>query len=79
MLEPITLTAPSSWASFLINGDDSGILNEDRSAVIDWVERQGLGWPVSCDDFGWSRWHDAWEEFPYFTDCQTYTFLVSRA
>lgn len=70
------LTAPSHWASYLIIGDDSGMALEERRACDAWLNREGLGFPVSCDDSGFCHWHDAREESPFSADCQTYTFLV---
>jgi hypothetical protein len=73
---PVTAIAPSSWASYLINGDATGISDSDRQAADAWVKRQNMGAAASCDDYGFTRWHDALEECPFGADCQTYTFLV---
>lgn len=73
----ITGTAPSAWASYLINGDDSGIEPEDKVAADKFVLWAGAGMPVSCDDAGF-RWHFDADIFTEYSgaDCQTYTFLV---
>lgn len=74
-LKTIKITAPSAWASYLINGDASGIEAEDVAAADAWIERQGVGLPVSCEDAGFMWRHDASIEMPLGADCQEYVFL----
>lgn len=81
-----TFTAPEYWASYLINGDFSGLSDDEKAACDRWtahlLETIGTGAPVDCEDAGFCRTHDAWSESPFSGDCQTYTFLapvVSRA
>jgi hypothetical protein len=64
-------TAPSAWASYLINGDDSGLDPSEVSEADAFVSKVGAGAPVTCDDAGF-RWHP---DFGMPGDCQTYTFL----
>lgn len=71
------ITAPSHWASYLINGDASGMDEADIEACDAWIAREGLGAPVSCEDAGFMRRHDAYLECPLGADCQTYAFLRS--
>lgn len=71
----VRATAPSAWATYLINGDESGIDEEDRKACDAWIASIGLGSPVSCDDAGFIRYHDAYEFLPLAADCQEYLFL----
>lgn len=84
MLTPHTFTAPSLWASYLINGDPSGLELADIAACDKWlawldIRMPGIGAPVSCDDAGWlgSRF-DAYTFYRYHCDCQTYTFLMEE-
>lgn len=77
----LTLTryvAPSAWASYLINGDASGISNDDERAADAWLARLGLPAPCDCSDAGITRWHDARPECPLAADCQEYVFLVAK-
>jgi len=72
----IELTAPSFWASYLINGDASGLNAAEKLACDDWIKCQAIGYPASCEDAGFVRIHDA-NVFAFPCDCQTYTFLVA--
>ena len=72
-----TATAPAYWASYLINGDDSGIEDDERQAADDWIERLGFGCPVSCEpDSEFTVYHDAWNEYPFACETETYEFLI---
>jgi hypothetical protein len=78
-LTAVEATAPSYWASYLINGDCSGMEDHEVKACDAWIKRMGMGSPVSCEDAGcFMRWHDAAIECPFAADCQTYTFLVEE-
>ena len=70
------LTAPSTWASYLISGDDSGIDPEERVDCDAWLTAEGLGTPVSCEDAGFVHYHDA-HSYVGPADCQAYVFIVS--
>lgn len=74
-LETEYLIAPSAWASYLINGDASGLLEGEKEIVDSWVKRMDCGAPVSCEDAGFFWRHDAMKECPQGADCQKYVFL----
>lgn len=74
----LTITAPSHWASYLINGDDSGLEPADIAACDAWIAREGVGLPVSCEDAGFRWRHDAYVESPFGADCQDYVFLIEE-
>lgn len=77
MIKVHTFTAPSAWASYLINGGDPSqydLHHRDVEAADAWVGSIGFGQPVSCEDAGFLSMHDAWKFCPYKADCQTYTF-----
>lgn len=67
-LRVYTQIAPSYWAPYLINGDDSGLTEDEKKQADAFVDRVGRGTPVSCEAFGWSRFLRC--------DCQIYTFLA---
>ncbi len=75
-LKPYFYTAPSAWASYLVNNDSSGITPEEKKAADEFVAGIGMGAAVSCEDDGFSWNHDAWHVYPYGADCQKYTFLA---
>lgn len=74
-LEPVTATAPSAWASYLINSDDSGLDDKEILAIQQWLAHIGCGNPVSCDDAGFIHHHNARQFWPFSADCQRYVFL----
>lgn len=68
--------APSAWASYLINGDASGLDDVERVAVDAWITRYAEGdAPIDCDDAGFRWTHDAWPECPFGGDCDRYIFV----
>lgn len=75
----VEATAPSHWASYLINGDASGMTESEVRAADGWIAREGMGAPVSCEDEGFRWRHDAWPECPLGADCQRYGFLVEES
>ena len=68
-----TRTAPSVWASYLINGDASGIDDADIAAADAFVAQYGE--PMGCTDAGFIHVHDAHHLLPLGADCQAYTFF----
>lgn len=76
-LHPVTATAPSAWASYLISGDESGLASGETAIIDEWLTATSGGLsPIGCEDAGFIQWHDAFAVFPYDSDCQTYTFLI---
>jgi hypothetical protein len=73
--ETVTATAPSHWASYFINGDDSGMDDFETAqadAFADW-----LGGNIGdCEDAGFIHHHDARSFGALAADCQTYTALI---
>lgn len=74
-LRVLEVVAPSHWASYFINGDSSGMESDDKMQADMFLDRQGLGSPVSCENAGFRWRHDAMPECPLGSDCQTYVFL----
>lgn len=63
---------PAHWASALINGDASGL--SDDQALAQWLDDVKPGYCVSCDgEPEFTRWHDA-REYALAGDCLTFTF-----
>ncbi len=74
----IGITAPSVWASYLINGDESGLSVQDLERCDAWIKREGLGLPLTCEPFGFCWHHDAFKEEPHGADCQEYVFMLEE-
>ena len=74
-MNTVTFPAPSAWASYLINGDDSGIPGEDKAQCDAWLENLGMGAPLCCSDAGFIWHHDAYAQCPLGADCQYYAFF----
>jgi hypothetical protein len=72
-MDTFTRTAPACWASYLINGDASGIDDDDIAAADVFAEQYGM--PVDCEDAGFIHHHDAYHIMPLGADCQRYTFF----
>ena len=69
-------TAPSAWASYLINNDASGLDADEIHAANQWLDWVKMGRPVSCEDAGcFMRNHSARQFSPFIADCQYYTFI----
>lgn len=74
-LQQTTRTLPAYWASYLINGDDSGLTNElERSKIDDFLHREGLPMPVSCSDESYFKWGNDASDLG--GDVLEYTFLL---
>lgn len=64
-LKTIEITAPAYWASYLFNGDASGIEDSEAAACDAWLEREASG----CKSFSitdingesyFGSWFDDW-------------------
>ena len=72
-LQFVTATAPSYWAPYLINGDPSG-LEDDEIAAADAFTDGKLC--IDAEEVGFKSFHDAWAYCPFAADCCEYTFQV---
>ena len=77
-IETIELTLPDHYASPLINGDNSGLEDEEEENFMQfWAnELHGLNCVDVKDDSSFVKYHDA---RPYClpTDCSTFVFLTN--
>lgn len=74
-MKSITYTLPAYWASYLINGDDSGLADElERGKIDDFLRREGLSGPVSCSDESYFAWRN--DAMNLGCNVLDYTFLV---
>lgn len=70
-----TCRAPAHWASYLINGDASGLSNAERRACDSWIADLGLGSPIDCQPYGFAAYHDAMD-YALACECEDYTFSL---
>jgi len=71
-----TLTLPAYWASYLINGDASGLEPGEQETVDAFLAREGLPAPVDCTaEPYFSRHNDAHTGLA--GDVLDYTFLLN--
>jgi hypothetical protein len=52
-----TYILPAYWASYLINGDDSGLSDSELNQCNDWLEKEGNPQIVDCGESYFS-WHN---------------------
>lgn len=74
-------SAPSAWASYLINGDASGLDEAERAEADAFIEWVGLAAPVDCEALGFCARSDA-ASAPGVSDLagdmHAYAFLEQR-
>lgn len=58
-LKSYTFSAPTHWASYLVNGDSSGMDDVDIAACDEWLEHVGMGAPVDVEEIGFMKYCDA--------------------
>jgi hypothetical protein len=74
-LDTIEVTAPSAWASYLINDDASGLDDQEQAQCDAWVASLAPHtYAIDCADAGFRWRHDAHAFCPLGADCQRYTF-----
>ena len=67
-----TYTLPAHWASYLINGDSSGLDNGEIQRILEWLDRHPRQNCVSCSEQPtFERWYDA---EGLACNCLEYTF-----
>lgn len=49
----VTYTLPVYWASYLINGDPSGLNDGEQETIDRWMRNERPGYPVDCGDESW--------------------------
>lgn len=53
-----TYTLPAYWAPALINGDETGMEEDDIKDLEDWLERVNPGPCVGCGPDSWYSWEN---------------------
>lgn len=72
-MKTLTYTLPAYWASYLINGDHSGLSDEDKAECDAFMEKEGNPNIVDCGEQYFS-WHN--EATDLGGDVREYTALI---
>lgn len=74
-METSTYKLPAHWASALINGDFSGLEEEDEEQLMRVIAGEGLPDPIGCStEPEFMKYHDAEPYGVLACDCLTFTF-----
>jgi hypothetical protein len=81
-MKTIKLTLPEFWASALINGDYSGLEDDEVQELEQWLsfaKNEGYGFclDVNTDERSFIQYHDA-SAWVLACDCLEYTFEVTQ-
>lgn len=76
-LKTETFALPAFWASALVNGDTSGLTDEDETAMNTWLEAEPqLANCLGCsDEAQFTKVHDAYG-LVLACDCLEFTFAL---
>jgi hypothetical protein len=74
-METIQLDLPSFFASYLINGDSSGLNDQEIQEIDSFLEKKGVGHCMSMSDETWFSWRNDMNTVG--NDVATFTFAVS--
>ena len=74
-MELTTYWLPAHWASALINGDFTGLEEDDEEALMRVIAGEDLPDPVTVgDEVSFRKYHDAHPYGVLACDCLEYTF-----
>lgn len=78
----VVMTLPSSWASYLVNGDSSGMEDElsdpEHPLTLKEIDDLVEGEVVDCREHGFVKYHDAYCLQPLAGDCHQYLIDMRR-
>jgi hypothetical protein len=83
-MDTLELKLPTHWACALINGDESGLDDNDQKCFdrfVDWIMKEyGSCWclDVSNDEGDFRRYHDATDFGVLACDVATFTFDITK-
>ena len=74
-METSTYKLPAHWASALVNGDYSGLKEQDEEQLMRVIAGEGLPDPIDCsDEPEFMKYHDAQPYGVLACHCLTFTF-----
>jgi hypothetical protein len=81
-MKTLKLILPDFWASSLINGDDTGLEDEDHKAMdafeASMVKEYGQCWTLDCSaEPSFEKYHDARPFGVLACNCLEYTFDIT--
>ena len=77
-MKTTTYTLPAHWAPALINGDESGMADDEIQALNDWLSLIEPGPCLDCSGPSeFTHGHDA-NDFVLACECLTYTFAAYK-
>ena len=75
-------TLPAHWACALVNGDFSGLEDDEASELEAWqsaASGEGYGFCVDVSETPeFTRWHDARNFYDLACECLEFTFEVTK-
>lgn len=74
-MNQIEYTLPASWASYLINGDATGLSRGEEEQIDAFLARKNLPSPVDCSENSWFAYHNDSGNGLSGTVC-IFTFLI---
>lgn len=57
-MKTIEYTLPDFWASYLINGDGSGLEDNEQEEIDEFLKNENLGFCLSCSDEPEFKWRN---------------------
>lgn len=73
-METTTYTLPEFWASYLINGDVSGMEDEEQEEIDAFLKNENLGFCLSCSEYPEFTWRNDANNLG--GNCLEYTFEI---
>ena len=76
MIEMRNFILPAHWMPALINGDWSGLDDDEAGAIRSFLAfyKLGTGEAADCEPVGFMHFHDAIAFYPFACDCERVTF-----
>jgi hypothetical protein len=79
-MQTVTLRLPSAWSSYLFYGDVANLTKGELMKIYNFLKEMDLDFtvPLSTEDYGFAKWHDATNFGVLPADCSEYTFPINE-
>lgn len=75
-MDTIEYTLPEFWASYLVNGDASGLSDNEQEEIDAFLKNENVGFCLTCSEEPFFAWrHDGG---PLGATCLEYVFEAKR-